>query len=304
MKIVIATLVTSIEKKLSAQFNEHMSRQYAWWIIEKITHKDELSLINQHEIKWSESDQKMIDDALDKIINQNMPLAYWLESTPFCGLDIVVKPPILIPRSETEEWCAGLIEQLLPLAKEQLWILDLCSGSGCIALALADALPKAKVFGTDINDAALMLAKENARHNHIPNVTFLRSDLFAEIPKNFTFDLIVANPPYIAPSYWQTLDKSVTQWEDKNALIAPDDGLAIIKQIINEAPKYLKPNIQMREHKISQLVLEIDYTQGQEVKEYMLQKGYCEIMIQKDLQGQDRVVSGRIENVATTFNNR
>ena len=304
MKTVITTLVTSLEKKLSSKFDELLSRQYAWWIIEKITHKNELVLINQKEIEWSESDQKMVDDALNKIIDQDMPLAYWLESIPFCGLDILVKPPILIPRPETEEWCARLIEQLLPLIKEPLWILDLCSGSGCIALALADALPKAKVYGIDINDAALALAQENARHNHIPNVTFLCSDLFKEIPKNFTFDLIVANPPYIAPRYWQTLDKSVTQWEDKNALIAPDDGLALIKHIINDAIAYLKPNAQMCDNKIGQLLLEIDYLQGQQVKEYMLKKGYNQIMVQKDLQGQDRVVSGRIDNVATTFTNQ
>ena len=157
-------------------------------------------------------------------------------STPFAGLEILTQPPVLIPRPETEEWTVNLIEQLQGLPDKKLQILDLCTGSGCIALALADALPQAKIFGTDISDSALALANHNKIHNHIPNVEFLRSDLFAQIPQKFTFDLIVGNPPYIDEQEWNNLDPSVTQSEDKHALLAADHGLALIKKIIAAAP--------------------------------------------------------------------
>ena len=307
-KIQIPTLIALIQKQLLPKFDDAtMCTQYAWWLVESITHKQEIDLISQNDIKWDEQDQKKLDDALDKLINKDMPLSYLLGSTPFCGLDILTRPPVLIPRPETEEWTANLIQLLksvrvdgaLRQAQDKLrewpvrqsfsegwktsplgsfgasieangggdsnepwWILDLCTGSGCIALALADALPKAKVYGTDIAEHALALAKENARHNHITNVEFLYSDCFDSIPKEFKFDLIVGNPPYIDQKEWPTLDKSVTQWEDKQALIAPDHGLAIIKRIIDAAPSYIKPNELMKKNAIPQLILEMDSNQG------------------------------------------
>ena len=304
-KIQTSTLIALIEKKLKSKFDDEiMCTQYAWWLVEFITKKQEINLISENDINWDDAAQKKLDDALDALINKDMPLAYLLGSTPFCGLDILVKPPILIPRPETEELTANLIDRLKPLRNEPLWILDLCTGSGCIALALADALPKAKVYGTDISNQALALAKENARHNHIANVEFLNSDLFAQIPAAFTFDLIVSNPPYIPEKDWATLDKSVLQWEDKNALIAADDGLALIKRIIDQAPKYLKQNELLKKNKIPQLILEMDYTQGHAIADFMEQHNYNQIHIQKDLEGKDRVAIGRIDNVAITKSSR
>ncbi len=303
MKINIGTLIRQIEQKLSSTLQDAvLCKQYAWWLIEAITGKKEIMLITQQEIKWGDEDQKKLDEYLHALITQNMPLQYLLGSTPFGDLDILCKPPTLIPRPETEEWCLNLIQQIKPLRDQQLWILDLCTGSGCIALALAHALPKAKVYGTDIADTALALAKENAAHNHIPNATFLRSDLFENIPQEFTFDLIVSNPPYIPAKDWATLDKSVSQWEDKNALIAQDDGLALIKKIIDVAPTYIKQNDALKELNIPQLMIEIDYSQGAAVAEYMKQCGYNQIKIHKDLEGKDRVASGRVDNVALTKN--
>ncbi len=297
--IQITKLVASIEEKLQKKFADAtLCTQYAWWLLEYITQKQELDLISQNDIRWSDEEQKKLDDALTKLIKQDMPLSYLLGSTPFCGLDIITKAPVLIPRPETEEWCANLIDQLHHIRNEPLWILDLCTGSGCIALALADALPKAKVYGTDISDAAFALANENKSHNHIANVQFLRSDCFDQIPKEFKFDLIVGNPPYIPESQWQTLENSVRNWEDKNALIAPDNGLALIKRIIDQAPLYIKPNELMKKSHIPQLVLEIDSSQGKAVADYLALRQYNEVTIKKDLENKDRVATGRVDNVA------
>lgn len=299
-KINIGQLIATLEKKLQPTFvDETLCTQYAWWLVQAITKKDETTLIADGHISWNDELQKKLDESLDNLINKHMPLQYLLGSMPFAGLDILTQPPVLIPRPETEEWTINLIEQLQAIPDKKLQILDLCTGSGCIALALADALPPAKIFGTDISDAALALANQNKIHNHIPNVEFLRSDLFSQIPKAFTFDLIAGNPPYIAPQEWQNLDTSVQQWEDKHALIAADHGLAIIKKIIDMAPAYIRPNQILRQKNIPQLILEIDYTQGKAVSDYMRNAGYNQIAIHKDLEGKDRIASGRVDNVAT-----
>ena len=156
--------------------------------------------------------------------------------------------------------------QLQQLDSKQITILDVCTGSGCIAIALAKAFPQATVYATDIADQAIACSQENIVHNKTSNVKLIKSDLFKSIPPQLKFDLIVGNPPYIAADEWTTLEPSVTLWEDKRALVAPDGGLGIIAQIINQAPSLLKPNSDLEEHNIPQLVLEIDFTRGTELK--------------------------------------
>ena len=300
MKYILSSLLAIIEKKLSTTFKDAtLCRQYAWWLLQAITQKSELELITTQEIDWTDYQQAQLDDALDKLINQNMPLAYLLGSMPFAGLDILVHPPILIPRSETEEWVCNLIDQMQPARNEPLTILDLCTGSGCIALAFADAFPKAQVYATDINESALELAKQNAKHNQISNVTFLHSNLFDTIPKDLKFDLIVANPPYIPEQEWATLEPSVKNWEDKHALIAPDQGMALIKKIMDYAPAYLKPNELLKKNNIPQLAIEIDATQGAALSTYLKNHGYTQVTVAKDLEGKDRVATGRVDHVAS-----
>lgn len=294
----VNTLITQIKNRLSKKFDDPiLCQQYAQWLVQAITQKSELELITAQEIEWSDAQQKLIDEALDNIINHNMPLAYILGSTPFLGLDILIEPPILIPRSETEEWVSNLIDELFHVRNEPLTILDLCTGSGCIALAFADAFPKSRVYAIDINEKALELSKQNAKHNQISNVTFLHSDLFAAIPKDLKFDLIIANPPYIPESQWNILEPSVKNWEDKNALIAPDGGMELIKKIIDQAPAYVRRNEKLEKYTSTQLAIEIDVTQGQALSTYMENHGYTHVGIIKDLEGKDRVVIGRVDHV-------
>jgi release factor glutamine methyltransferase len=304
-KVPINHLISTITQKLPPIIGNAATRnRYAWWLVQAITKKKELSLLTQQEIHWNDAMQATLDDWLDKLINQQMPLQYILGTVPFCDVEIIVKPPILIPRPETEEWVSNLIAQLKPFKNEKLDILDLCTGTGCIALALAQAFPKANVYATDINAQAIALAQENAAHNHLPNVTFLYSDLFEQISPAFTFDLILGNPPYIPESAWQTLEKSVKDWEDVHALVADEQGMALIKKIIAQAPHYIKPNNAMKAAAIPHLLIEIDYTQGQAIKTYMQQHHYNDITIKKDLEGNDRVACGRVDHVAVTANTR
>lgn len=270
------------------------AEEHAWWIIEAITGKQKSQLIAHETISLTPEQETKLHSWLNALINEHKPLQYLIGSVPFGNLDIIVKPPTLIPRPETEEWCLNLIDQLHTLHNQKLTVLDLCTGSGCIALALAQALPKSSIYGTDISDKALALANRNKIHNKIPNATFLHSDLFASILEEFTFDLIVSNPPYIAQSEWDNLDLSVTQWEDKQALIAPDNGLAIIESILQTAPRYLACNEEMQKLNIPQIIIEIGHEQGAAVHALMATYNYSNITIKQDLAHKDRIACGRI----------
>lgn len=269
-----------------------LRNQYAWWLLEKITNKSKTMLMVNQSHELSEADKTLLDTYLHQIVHEHKPIQYILGFVPFADLDILVEPPILIPRPETEEWAINLIIQLKNLPHQNLRILDLCTGSGCIALALAHALPEAHVWGIDISKEAIALAQRNARHNDITNCTFIESDLFANVPRDLTFDIIVSNPPYIAHNEASLLDASVTEWEDSRALFASDNGLSIITQIVTHAPHYLHNNSALHELTIPSLTLEIGHQQGHAVKEILECAGYEQVHIIPDMAHKDRIVVG------------
>jgi release factor glutamine methyltransferase len=214
-----------------------LSNQEAWWLLESITEQSKERLL-VFDYQLTTDEESKLAKAVHKIKEKSAPLAYVIGNVPFGELTINVRAPILIPRPETEEWVHQLIEQLKPHKTKIKSILDIGTGSGCIALALAHAFPQAKITATDLNPLALELAQENAEKNNIKNIKFVKSDLFKNI-QDQTFDLIVSNPPYIAQSFEKTLDKSVIEWEDHGALFAPNNGLELIDQIIEQLPRFL-----------------------------------------------------------------
>jgi release factor glutamine methyltransferase len=161
------------------------------------------------------------------------PLAYILGTIPFLDLEILCEAPILIPRIETENWVVSLINELIPFSRQPLKILDLCTGTGCIALAIAKKFPKFEVLGVDIDPVAVVLAEKNKIHNTVLNTRFVQSDLFFNIDV-IAMDVVVANPPYVTNAEYLGLPPSVKNWEAKHALVADDDGLCFYKKIISE----------------------------------------------------------------------
>lgn len=165
------------------------------------------------------------------------PLSHIVGFQPFCGLDIRVTPDVLTPRPETEE-----LVELAAAAfdrRGRYEFLDMCTGSGCIALALANKFPQARVLATDVSEAALRVAQENARiHRLTERIQFLQSDLWENVMG--TFDLIISNPPYIPTADLEGLTREVKH-EPRLALDGGEDGYNITRPLCQAAAGYLKP---------------------------------------------------------------
>lgn len=259
----------------------NLSIQQAWWLLEHITKKSRTQLeYNYPELSCDE--QADLAHCIQEIAVHHKPLAYILGWVPFLDLELLVQPPTLIPRPETEAWVYEVICMLENKNIENLRILDLGTGSGCIGLSLAQTFPSAQIYCLDIAASALQLAQKNAQKNSILNVTFLQSDLFVKLPKGLQFDLIVSNPPYIDPAV--QLETSVAAWEDHGALFAPQKGIQIIEQIIQCAHRYLKKNDALD----YQLIMEIDASQGDIVQKLLETYNFKNIEIRKDQFDRDR----------------
>jgi len=260
---------------------------HAWWILEHVTgQKKEILLFSDFLITLDQ--QKEIDEIIYQFIFEQKPLQYLFKKIPFGDLELFVEPPILIPRHETEEWVFWLCGQLISYKNATLKILDIGTGSGCIALTLAKFLPNSEIVALDISEEALKLAQKNAHYNNIKNVTFLQSDLFSNIKNNIIFDVIVSNPPYISFNEYEFIDESVKKWEDPRALFCHDEGLETIKKIITQAPKYLKKN----NKNFPALCIEIGHMQGRVVQEIMHNNNFKNVTIFKDMATKDRLVVG------------
>lgn len=229
-------------------------------------------------------------DALAKRRISGEPMQYILGYVEFYGLTIHVGPGVLIPRPETEL----LVEQVIKdrtqksEVKEQgkMDILDLCTGSGCIALALANNFPHAQVYGVDRSDAALKYATKNAAANSINNVRFLPGDLYSPV-KGMRFDLIVSNPPYIPKDDIHTLQKEITDHEPMLALDGGVDGLDFYRSILAEASQYLNVG--------GMVVLEIGIDQAKDIKQLAEDAGFCNIRFIKDYSGIERIAVVKLE---------
>ena len=267
----------SLIKKISEQTK--YSNQESWWLLEKLTNKKKSDLLVS-DINLTSNQEQQLKLWIDDIVLRNKPLQYILGSVPFCDINVLVEPPILIPRPETEYICSWLIKNI----KDEITILDLCCGTGCIALSLAKALPQTKVLGVDIDPRAITLSLKNKEFNHITNAEFIVSDLYANLfgTNTFgTFDLIISNPPYVTEDEWNKLDRQITSWENKKSLVAQDNGLEFYKKILSNRP--------VTDTKI---VFEIGESQGQAVANLLKEYGFSDIEIHKDLSGKDRFTTG------------
>ena len=247
----------------------------------------------------SEEQIKTLESMLSRRLKHE-PIQYILGHEEFLGMKILVRHGVLIPRTETELMAEQAIKavtsyklQVTSKNKDSsLSILDLCTGSGCLALALAREFPDFKVYGTDISEIAIKYAEENARLNCINNVTFLRGNLFEPIeklPTSYlpfpTFDLIISNPPYIRTDDIKNLQPEIKEWEPVSALNGGVDGLDFYRVLIPSAGRFLKDN--------GIIMLELGFGQSSDVAGILELSGYTQIEIIKDYAGTERIIKAR-----------
>lgn len=225
--------------------------------------------------------EAMLFNAIERLKKQE-PIQYIQGYSDFCGLRFKVTPATLIPRPETSE----LVEWIASEHSGKIVnILDIGTGSGCIAISLAHKLPKSNVTAWDISTAALAVAAENS-HNNGTEVTFERVDILSYEPKSAQFDIIVSNPPYIKENEKSAMHNNVLDWEPHTALFVPDsDPLLFYRTIAEKGLQMLAPN--------GTLYFEINRAHGGETMEMLANYGYTDIELRKDFADNDRMIKAK-----------
>lgn len=215
-----------------------------------------------------------------KELQQNKPIQYILSEAHFYGLSFYVDENVLIPRQETEELVDWIIRST---NKEKCTkILDIGTGSGCIAVSLAKNLPNAQVFALDISNKALQIAKKNAEKNSI-SVTFINEDIMKIEKLPYIFDIIVSNPPYVRESEKKQIAKNVLEYEPHLALFVPDENPLIF---YNKIADFAKNNLSENGF----LFFEINQYLANEMSELLSYKNYKNIELKKDLNTNHRMI--------------
>lgn len=251
----------------------------AWYLFEYITGMNKTTYYMKQSAELEEEKIQNYTTVIEQR-GSKIPLQHITGEQEFMGLVFEVSPHVLIPRQDTEI----LVEEALRYMKDSMSILDMCTGSGCIIISLLKHAKKKDLSAeaADISLEALAVASRNSIR-HSVEVSFLESDLFENIER--TFDMIISNPPYIRTSAIEELMDEVRLHEPFQALDGLEDGLYFYREIINKSGIFLNPK--------GVLLFEIGYDQGKDVSKLMMEAGYKEVRVIKDLAGLDRVVTGR-----------
>ena len=254
-------------------------------LLGKVLGKDKLHLITNKEEEVSKFKEREFYSLIEKRKNK-MPISYILKTTEFMGLDLHVEEGVLIPRGDTEI----LVEETLKFMDEdkEYEVCDLCCGSGAIGISIAHFRENTKVDLIDYYDVPEKVTKRNIVKQKLSNrAKFIKSDLLNEvINQQKKYDILVSNPPYIKEEVIDTLMEDVKDYEPHTALSGGNDGLDFYRRIVDDSDKILKEN--------GILAFEIGHDQGEEVSNLMIEKGYKNVRVVKDLAGLDRVVIGNI----------
>jgi release factor glutamine methyltransferase len=242
--------------------------------------KEYLIINNNKEITKEQEEE--YNNAIQKLTS-GYPIQYITNHQEFMKLNFYVDENVLIPRADTEITVLEVISYCKDM--ENVKILDLCTGSGAIAITLKKYIPNCEVIAVDISNKALDVAKKNEQKNNLQNIQWLQSNLFEKVSGKF--DVIVSNPPYIKKDVIKTLDKQV-QAEPLIALDGGDDGLTFYRKIITKAPSYLNEN--------GAIFLEIGFDQKEDVTKIIENTNkYTKITCKKDFAGNDRMIMAQIK---------
>ncbi len=285
-----------VREGLKETYDESESANIAQWLLEECTGFSRTHLLLNKQAQLSAEQEKKLEEFLRRL-QQNEPVQYVLKKAWFFGMELYVDRNVLIPRPETEELVDWIVKDVKAAGHDvferghtqadvttQLKILDIGTGSGCIALALKKAMPKAEVWGCDVSEEALNVARRNGSELDI-RVDFQGINFLDEAQQKFlpTVDIIVSNPPYIPLRDKETMRRNVLDYEPHTALFVPnDDPLLFYKAITRFARKRL--------HKTGSIYLEIHEDLSEDVVYLFKSSGYQRVEVRKDMQGKERMV--------------
>ncbi|MFV8342387.1 peptide chain release factor N(5)-glutamine methyltransferase [Flavobacterium sp. XS2P39] len=276
-------------KEYRAQFIEELTpiydveeaESFFYLILEEKNQLKRIDLALHPDLVFSQEEMTIWNSILEPL-KMEIPIQYLLGKTSFYGLDFEVNENVLIPRPETEELVEWIIKATSKSEKSHaLKILDIGTGSGCIAISLARNIPNAKVFAIDVSEKALTTARKNAEINSV-KVTFIKKNILEAEDLEQQFDIIVSNPPYIRNLEKVEIKKNVLDHEPHLALFVEDnDALIFYKKIADLAQKNLLPN--------GQLYFEINQYLGKEMIALLEKMNFKNIELRKDIYGNDRM---------------
>jgi len=280
----ITDLIRFYSNELKAVYSDMEARSLVEQLIQSFFYIDKLKLIKNPETRLNESEMLRLHFAI-KELKQNKPIQYVLSQTEFDGLIFNVDNNVLIPRPETEE-LVGLVSVFLS-KRPKACIADIGTGSGCIAISIANRFPDSTIHGFDVSLTALAVAKRNSSLLNVNNVTFFEKDILnnkVQLHDDF-YDLIVSNPPYVTESDKAQMKPNVLDYEPELALFVPDDDpLIFYRTIILKAVTSIK--------KGGMLAFEINERFGSEICQLMQSAGFNDCNIEIDLNKKDRFVTG------------
>ncbi len=275
-------LIDKLQRALSATYEGHELTAIVRTICCDMLGISSTAYYLKEEVTLTAEQETLLSDIITRL-QRGEPLQYIEGKAPFCGMEFTVNTAVLIPRPETAElvdWIA------CEHATQQPRILDLGTGSGCIAIALSKQLPQATIEACDISAEALTVAKGNARTNEVPVSFFAHDMLDLGTPLPHSYDILVSNPPYIRQSEATEMSAQVTEWEPHTALFVPDDDALCFYRAIAELgqTKALRPG--------GYIYVEINQALGKETVSLFEAYGYQDIELRKDIYGNERMIRG------------
>jgi release factor glutamine methyltransferase len=274
-------------KTLSPIHGEGEAESFFYLILEVKQQLKRIDLALGPDMDFTEA-ETLVWDTLVEQLKLEIPIQYLLGKTSFCGLDFEVNSSVLIPRPETEELVDWILEtNKSKVESQKLRILDIGTGSGCIAISLAKNISTAEVFALDVSKTALATAKINAEVNKV-DVMFIAQNILQTNDLGQQFDVIVSNPPYVRNLEKQEIKKNVLDNEPHLALFVEDtDALVFYRKISELAKKHLLPN--------GQLFFEINQYLGKETSALLTEMGFKNVELRKDIYGNDRMVKATVQ---------
>ena len=272
--------------ELTSIYDAGEAESFFYLILEEKRNLKRIDLALHPDLVFS-AEQMIIWNSILEQLKQEIPIQYLLGKTSFYGLDFEVNENVLIPRPETEELVEWILEsQKSKVESQKIRILDIGTGSGCIAISLAKNLPHATVFAIDVSEKALATAKINAKNNS-EDVTFINQNILETDDLKQQFDVIVSNPPYVRHLEKAEIKKNVLDNEPHLALfVADNDALIFYKKIAELAQKNLSKN--------GQLFFEINQYLGKEMVELLEKMNFTNIELRKDIYGNDRMIKASV----------